>query len=60
MRKAAECHRQVRKYAQSIIKPGMRLVDICEQIENTNRLLIEANKIEDQQLHNLLHQMQQR
>lgn len=46
MRKAAECHRQVRKYAQSIIKPGMRLVDICEHIENTNRLLIEANKIE--------------
>ena len=46
MRKAAECHRQVRKYAQSVIKPGRRLVDICNDIENANRALIEANKIE--------------
>ena len=46
LRKAAECHRQVRKYAQSIIKPGMRLIDICNEIENTNRKLIEANKID--------------
>ncbi len=46
LRKAAECHRQVRKYAQSIIKPGMRMVDICNEIENTNRRLIEANKLE--------------
>lgn len=46
LRKAAECHRQVRKYAQSIIKPGMKLIDICNEIENTNRRLIEANKIE--------------
>ena len=46
LRKAAECHRQVRKYAQQIIRPGMKLVDICEAIENTNRRLIEANKIE--------------
>lgn len=46
MRKAAEAHRQVRKYAQSIIKPGVRLIDICNEIENTNRRLIEANKIE--------------
>jgi methionyl aminopeptidase len=36
----------VRKYAQSIIKPGVRLIDICNEIENTNRRLIEANKIE--------------
>jgi methionyl aminopeptidase len=46
LRKSAEAHRQVRKYAQSIIKPGMKLVDICNEIENTNRRLIEANKIE--------------
>ena len=46
LRKAAEAHRQVRKYAQSIIKPGMRLVDICNEIENSNRKLIEANKLE--------------
>jgi methionyl aminopeptidase len=36
----------VRKYAQSIIKPGMKMVDICNEIENMNRKLIEANKIE--------------
>ena len=36
----------MRKYAQSVIKPGRRLVDICNDIENTNRTLIEANKIE--------------
>ena len=46
LRKSAECHRQVRKYAQSIIKPGKRLVDICNEIENANRRLIEANKTE--------------
>lgn len=46
LRKAAECHRQVRKYAQSIIKPGMRLMDICNEIENMNRRLIVANKLE--------------
>ncbi len=33
LRKAAECHRQVRKYAQSIIRPGVKLIDICEKIE---------------------------
>lgn len=36
----------MRKYAQSIIKPGMKMVDICNEIENMNRKLIEANKIE--------------
>jgi methionyl aminopeptidase len=29
-----------------VIKPGRRLVDICLDIENTNRRLIEANKLE--------------
>lgn len=42
LRKAAECHRQVRKYAQHIIKPGLKLIDICNQIENMNRYLINA------------------
>lgn len=43
LRKAAECQRQVRKYAQSFIRPGMKLIDICERIEEMNRYLIEAN-----------------
>ena len=43
IRRAAEVHRTVRRYAQSIIKPGIRLIDMCEQIEDMNRKLIEAN-----------------
>jgi methionyl aminopeptidase len=43
LRKAAECHRQVRKYAQTFIRPGMKLIDICERIEETNKRLVEAN-----------------
>lgn len=39
LRKAAEIQRQVRRFAQSIIKPGERLIDICERLENYNRKL---------------------
>ena len=46
MRLASECHRQVRMDAQRYIKPGMRLVDICERIENTNRRLVEENGLQ--------------
>lgn len=45
LRKAAECHRQVRKYAQTFIRPGMKLIDICNRIEETNKRLVEANGI---------------
>ncbi|KAF2479934.1 methionine aminopeptidase [Neohortaea acidophila] len=38
-RQAAEVHRQVRKYAQSVIKPGMSLTEICETIEDGTRHL---------------------
>lgn len=34
---------QVRKYMQSIIKPGMLMTDICETLENMNRTLVEEN-----------------
>jgi len=30
VREAAEVHRQVRKFAQSIIKPGISLLDIAQ------------------------------
>ena len=43
VRTAAECHRQVRKYMQSVIKPGVLLTDMCEQLENLNRTLVEEN-----------------
>lgn len=46
LRKSAETHRQVRKYAQKIIRPGVRLIDICEKIEDMNRYLIRENKLE--------------
>jgi methionyl aminopeptidase len=45
LRKAAECHRQVRKFAQTYIRPGMRLIDICDKLEEMNRYLIQANGI---------------
>ena len=38
-RQAAEVHRQVRKYARSVIKPGMGLTEIAETIEDGTRHL---------------------
>ena len=46
LRKVSEVHRQVRKYAQSIIRPGVRLIDICEKIEDMNRYLVRENGLE--------------
>uniref|UniRef100_A0A7S3LNR8 Methionine aminopeptidase 2 n=1 Tax=Aplanochytrium stocchinoi TaxID=215587 RepID=A0A7S3LNR8_9STRA len=43
VRIASECHRQVRKWAQSWIKPGILLTDMCEAIENKNRELVGEN-----------------
>ena len=40
LREAAEVHRQTRKFAQSIIKPGVRLADMCSQLEDCNRRLV--------------------
>ena len=45
LRKAAEVHRQTRKYAQKIIRPGVKIMDICNEIEASNMRLIEANGI---------------
>jgi len=36
----------VRQYAEGIIKPGMRLIDICEQLENMNRKLVKENGLQ--------------
>jgi len=33
-------HRQVRAHAQSVIRPGVRLADMCEALENMNRALV--------------------
>jgi methionyl aminopeptidase len=40
VREAAEVHRQVRSYAQSFIKPGIELADMCTRLENKNRELV--------------------
>jgi len=46
LRRAAEVHRQTRKHAQKFIKPGMKIMDICNEIEETNRRLIEASGLD--------------
>ena len=46
LRRAAEVHRRTRRYAQSFIKPGMKIMDICNEIEFTNRRLIEASGLD--------------
>ena len=37
------CCRQTRKYMQRVIKPGIKLIDMCETLEETARTLVEAN-----------------
>ncbi len=34
VRQAAEVHRQVRKYIQTIAKPGILMTDLCEKLED--------------------------
>ena len=46
LRRAAEVHRQTRKFAQSWIRPGMKIMDITNTIEETNRRLIEASGLD--------------
>eukprot|EP01080_Neovahlkampfia_damariscottae_P001940 gene1940-1448_t len=41
-RKGAEVHRQVRQYIQNWMQPGMKMIDICEELEKRTRLLTEA------------------
>ncbi|DAZ98064.1 TPA: LOW QUALITY PROTEIN: hypothetical protein N0F65_001939 [Lagenidium giganteum] len=41
VRYASEVHRHVRKFAQGLMKPGVKLIDLCTQLENKNRELVE-------------------
>ena len=45
-RKGAECHRQIRKYAQQIIKPGRRMLDIVIDIEKALKFITNANGLD--------------
>jgi methionyl aminopeptidase len=40
MRKAAEAHRQVRRFIQPLLKPGIPIINICELLENKTRELL--------------------
>jgi methionine aminopeptidase len=42
-RHGAEVHRQVRKFMQSYIKPGLLMTDICETLEGLSRKLVKEN-----------------
>ena len=46
VREASEVHRQVRSYAQSFIKPGIKLIDMCEKLEEKNRELVQERGLE--------------
>ncbi|CAH8297533.1 unnamed protein product, partial [Schistosoma turkestanicum] len=39
-REGAEVHRQTRNYIKKWIRPGVRLIDMCEELERTSRALI--------------------
>lgn len=43
IRRGAEVHRQVRKYARNFIKPGMAMMDIANNIEDATRALVEED-----------------
>ena len=43
VRRAAEVHRNVRKYAQSYIRPGMKMLDIVQKLEKKTLELVGTN-----------------
>ncbi|KJP89005.1 methionine aminopeptidase, type II [Plasmodium fragile] len=45
LRKAAECHRQVRKYIQSYVQPGRKMIDIVKETEKKTKELILSHKL---------------
>ena len=45
-RQCAEVHREVRKYIQEWVKPGMKMIDVCETLENSVRKLLNAKGLE--------------
>ena len=46
VRQASEVHREVRKFVKTIAKPGVRLFDMCEQLEQCTRDLIEERGLQ--------------
>lgn len=48
IRQAAEAHRQTRQHIQKWVKPGMKMIDICNELESTARKLINENGLKVQ------------
>ena len=46
VRKAAEVHRTVRSYIKKIAVPGVKLIDMCETLENSVRSLIQERGLQ--------------
>ncbi|KAI9600092.1 hypothetical protein KEM48_000308 [Puccinia striiformis f. sp. tritici PST-130] len=46
IRRAAEVHRQVRKYVQNTIRPGMTMTEIAEMVEDGTRALVEVDGLQ--------------
>ena len=46
VRKAAEVHRTVRKYMKKFAQPGVRMIDMCETLEQSVRDLIEEKGLQ--------------
>lgn len=46
IRQAAEAHRETRQHIQKWAKPGMTMIQICEELENTARKLINEKGLE--------------
>ncbi|KRZ68815.1 Methionine aminopeptidase 2 [Trichinella papuae] len=44
-RRAAEVHRQTRAWVKSWIRPGLKMIDICEWLENCSRLLVKEDML---------------
>ena len=45
MRKSAECHRQVRRFIQPLLKPGVKYLDICKKLEEKTVELMGRNDL---------------
>ncbi|KAL7042573.1 hypothetical protein ACKWTF_001200 [Chironomus riparius] len=46
LRLAAEAHRETRQYMQNYIRPGMTMIEICEELEKTARCLIKEKGLD--------------
>jgi len=45
LRKAANIHRSVRKYAQSLLEPNINILDFCNKLENKTKELSDPNEL---------------